>query len=49
MTTARLRGWGLGLLGVVLIGAVWELYKAVGPDAGVVLGDDAVLPRTNDR
>ena len=44
-----LRAVGLGLLGLVLIAAVWELYKAVGPASGVVLGDRAVLPRTGDR
>jgi NitT/TauT family transport system permease protein len=45
----RLRALGLGLLGLVLIAAVWELYKAVGPASGVVIGDRAVLPRTGDR
>jgi NitT/TauT family transport system permease protein len=45
----RLRALGLGLLGLVLIAACWELYKAVGPTAGVVVGDRAVLPRTGDR
>ncbi len=50
MTLApRLRTLGLGLLGVVALAAVWELYKAVGPEAGVVVGDRAILPRTGDR
>jgi NitT/TauT family transport system permease protein len=44
-----LRTLGLGLLGVLLLAAAWELYKAVGPEAGVVVGDRAVLPRTGDR
>jgi NitT/TauT family transport system permease protein len=44
-----LRTLGLGLLGVLLLAAVWELYKALGPEAGVVVGDRAVLPRTGDR
>jgi NitT/TauT family transport system permease protein len=44
-----LRTVGLGLLGVLLLAAVWELYKAVGPEAGVVVGDRALLPRTGDR
>jgi NitT/TauT family transport system permease protein len=46
---ARLRSWGLGLLGLVVLGVVWEVYKALGPDAGVKLGDRLVLPRTSDR
>lgn len=45
----RLRTLGLGLLGLVLIAAVWELYKAVGPANGVILGDRAILPRTGER
>jgi NitT/TauT family transport system permease protein len=44
-----LRTVGLGLLGVLLLAAAWELYKAVGPETGVVVGDRAVLPRTGDR
>ena len=38
----------LGGLGVVVLAAVWELYKALGPATGVVLGDLTVLPRTSD-
>ena len=38
----------LGVLGVVVLAAVWELYKALGPATGVVLGDLTVLPRTSD-
>ncbi|MBA3530111.1 MAG: ABC transporter permease subunit [Propionibacteriaceae bacterium] len=45
----RLSRLGLGLLGLVLIAAVWEFYKAVGPEAGVVVADRAILPRTSDR
>ncbi|SMQ61786.1 ABC transporter permease subunit [Agreia sp. VKM Ac-1783] len=37
-----------GVLGVVVLAAVWELYKALGPATGVVLGDLTVLPRTSD-
>ena len=44
----RVRGAGLGLLGILLLAVVWELYKAVGPEAGVVVGGRAVLPRTSD-
>lgn len=47
--TGRLRGLALGLLGIVLLVALWELYKAVGPATGVLVGDRAVLPRTGDR
>ncbi len=45
----RVRGWGLGLLGLLVLGVVWEVYKALGPDAGVKVGDLLVLPRTGDR
>ena len=44
----RLRNVGLGLFGLVLLGALWELYKAVGPTTGVMLGGRAILPRTSD-
>jgi NitT/TauT family transport system permease protein len=47
--TRRLRGWGLGLLGLVALGVVWEVYKALGPAAGVEVGGRVVLPRTGDR
>ncbi|MFL6028357.1 MAG: ABC transporter permease, partial [Friedmanniella sp.] len=45
----HLRGLGLGLLGVLLLAVTWELYKELGPEAGVVVGDRAILPRTGDR
>ncbi len=45
----RLRAVGLGLLGLVVLGAIWELYKTFGPANGVVVGGRAVLPRTGDR
>lgn len=38
----------LGVLGVVLLGVLWEAYKAVGPARGVVLGGITILPRTSD-
>ncbi|KJC63829.1 ABC transporter permease [Agreia bicolorata] len=38
----------LGVLGVVVLAAIWELYKALGPATGVVIGDLTVLPRTSD-
>jgi NitT/TauT family transport system permease protein len=38
----------LGTLGIVLIGALWEFYKAIGPATGVVIGGVTVLPRTSD-
>jgi NitT/TauT family transport system permease protein len=37
-----------GAAGVVLLVVVWELYKALGPATGVVIGDLTVLPRTTD-
>ncbi len=45
----RLRHLALGLVGVLLLAAVWELYKAVGPAEGVLVAGRAVLPRTGDR
>ena len=45
----RLRGLLLGLLGILAVVVVWELYKALGPEAGVRIGDRAILPRTGDR
>ncbi len=45
---ARLRLWGYGLLGLLLLAVGWELYKAIGPADGVVIGDARVLPRTSD-
>jgi NitT/TauT family transport system permease protein len=44
----RLRAILLGALGIVLLGVLWEGYKALAPDEGVVIGGLTVLPRTND-
>lgn len=38
----------LGTLGVLVLAAVWEAYKALGPDDGVVIGGNTILPRTTD-
>ena len=45
---ARRRAWGFGLLGIVLLGLLWEAYKALGPADGVVVADARILPRTSD-
>ncbi|UTT62779.1 ABC transporter permease [Microcella humidisoli] len=45
---ARLRAAGYGLLGIVALAVVWELYKWLGPVDGLVIGDVRVLPRTSD-
>lgn len=45
-TTATRVAFGAG--GVLLVVVVWELYKAIGPATGVVIGDLTVLPRTTD-
>ena len=45
---ARLRTAGYGVLGVIALAAIWELYKWRGPLDGVVVGDVRVLPRTSD-
>lgn len=44
----RFRGILLGTIGVVLLGVLWEFYKAIGPATGVVLNGLTILPRTND-
>lgn len=45
----RARAVLLGLLGLVVLAAVWDLYKAFGPDDGVRVGDRLlVLPRASD-
>jgi NitT/TauT family transport system permease protein len=46
--TSGWRRFGLGLLGVVLLAGIWELYKLVGPAEGVVVNGITVLPRTSD-
>ena len=38
----------LGAVGVLLIGVLWELYKAIAPATGVVIGGVTVLPRSSD-
>jgi NitT/TauT family transport system permease protein len=38
----------LGALGVLVLAALWEVYKALGPDDGVVIGGNTILPRTTD-
>ena len=44
----RSRPLVLGVLGVVLVGVLWEAYKALGPANGVVVDGLTVLPRTSD-
>ncbi|MET1039274.1 MAG: ABC transporter permease subunit [Aeromicrobium sp.] len=49
--TGRTTWWQrlvLGALGILGVAAVWEGYKAVAPDTGVVIGDTTVLPRASD-
>lgn len=45
-----------GVVGVLAVAAVWELYKAIGPAEGLAVGGDGttgskimLLPRTHDR
>jgi NitT/TauT family transport system permease protein len=45
---SHLRRGAMLLLALVLLAAVWELYKLVIPDAGVKLGDALILPRSDD-
>lgn len=45
----RLRAVLLGALGVVLVAALWDLYKAFGPEQGVLVGERTlILPRATD-
>ncbi len=39
---------GFGALGVLVLAALWDLYKWLGPLDGVKVGDTLVLPRTTD-
>lgn len=45
---SRTRGVLLGILGVATVVAAWDLYKAFGPEQGVLVGDTRLLPRTTD-
>ena len=45
---SRIRAVLLGIAGIVLLGVIWELYKAVAPADGVAIGTLTVLPRTSD-
>ena len=47
--TKRVRAFLLGLGGLLVVAVVWELYKILGPEDGVVVGGRAILPRTSDR
>lgn len=40
--------WLWGAAGVLALVAIWELYKLLGPDDGVVIAGMRVLPRTTD-
>jgi NitT/TauT family transport system permease protein len=40
--------WAWGLAGIVVIALIWEGYKFVAPDDGVMIGDTRILPRTTD-
>src|SRR3954454_20163930 len=44
----RWRRIALGVLGLLLLGLIWELYKVLGPEGGVVIGGLTILPRTTD-
>ncbi|MFG6402787.1 MULTISPECIES: ABC transporter permease [unclassified Microbacterium] len=40
--------WGWGLTGLLAIVALWEGYKLLAPEDGVIVGGLRVLPRTTD-
>lgn len=45
---ARWRKTTLGVVGILLVGVLWELYKFIGPEKGFAIGEITILPRTND-
>ncbi|PPG21310.1 ABC transporter permease [Rathayibacter sp. AY1E8] len=47
MRPALARGLVLGAAGLLLLALVWEGWKVLGPEAGVVVGGVTVLPRTS--
>ena len=47
-TGVAARRIGMVLLALVILGAIWELYKDLGPANGVSVGGLRVLPRTSD-
>lgn len=46
--TARWRAVGFGVLGVLAVAALWDLYSAFGPEDGVAVAGTRVLPRSTD-
>ncbi len=45
---SRSRAVVLGVLGIAAVVATWDVYKAFGPEQGVLVGDTRVLPRTTE-
>jgi NitT/TauT family transport system permease protein len=45
---SHVRRGAMLLLALLLLAALWELYKLVIPDAGVRVGDALILPRSDD-
>lgn len=41
------RVWLWGVLGIVALVIIWELYKLLGPDDGVLIGETRILPRSS--
>jgi NitT/TauT family transport system permease protein len=39
-------GWGV--VAILAVAAIWELYKLLAPADGLVIGDARILPRTSD-
>src|SRR5690606_2678812 len=46
--SARMRVTVYGAAGILLLVAVWEIYKWLGPTDGVVVWGTRVMPRTSD-
>lgn len=46
--TSKWRKITLGVVGILLVGVAWEVYKFLGPEKGFKIGEITLLPRTND-
>ncbi len=46
--SSRVRDGALGAFALLAVAAVWELYKALGPVEGWLVGETRLLPRTTD-
>jgi NitT/TauT family transport system permease protein len=38
----------LGVIGLLVLATIWQVYKLIGPEDGVQFGDSLILPRTSE-